>query len=363
MMVLGAKFDGLKLSDFQVKKTANSAEDWKLLHDDRQNVVATVLREPDVTHARQEGYSVVLSSQDTPEEIVDVLVASDSLVQSQPGKITKLLETYYRRVDADARDASQLKQQIAADSKLSPADATAVLEGIQFYSALEAKDWLQTGKLEKRIGATAAILTLAGRINQVPQAKALFTPKFMNQAAINTENLIQLVRANNPELADKLAGKGLSLESAPKPKPGQISPEQIKSAPIIGDLQLRWAVKFNASSADLTVVGQRAVQRLAQEISAEFNPQTVAVEVIGHTSRQGSAVANLTLSKSRAQVVVAQLKRLGLPHAIIAEGKGFGEPLPEVSPTDPRNQRTEIRLVHLSQGKNTQIDLQNVPAG
>jgi ABC-type nitrate/sulfonate/bicarbonate transport system substrate-binding protein len=200
MMVLGSKFDGLKLSDFQVKKTANSTEDWKLLHDDSQNVVATVLREPDVTHARQEGYSVVLSSEDTPEEIVDVLVASESLVKSQPENIAKLIEAYYRRVDADARDASQLKQQIAAESKLSPADAAAVIQGIQFYSALEARDWLKTGKLEKRIGAMAAILTLAGRINQVPQVKALFTPQFMNQAATNTEALIRLVRADNPQL-------------------------------------------------------------------------------------------------------------------------------------------------------------------
>ena len=118
---------------------------------------------------------------------------------------------------------------------------------------------------------------------------------------------------------------------------------------------MQWDVKFDAGSTHLTDKGQQAINRLAQEISSEFNPQTVAVEVIGHTSQQGSAVANLTLSKNRAQVVVAQLKRLGLTHAIIAEGKGFGEPLPEISPTDPRNQRTEIRLVHLSSGKSAQI--------
>jgi OmpA-OmpF porin, OOP family len=360
MMVLGAKFDGLKLSDFQVKKTANSAEDWKLLHDDRQNVVATVLREPDVTHARQEGYSVVLSSQDTPEEIVDVLVASNALVESQSETVAKLLETYYRRVDADTRDASQLKQQIATESKLSPADATAVMQGIQFFSALEARDWLKNGKLEKRIGSIAAILTLAGRINQVPQAKALFTPQFINQSAMNTEALIRLVRADNPKLADKLAGQGVRHDAATKVS--QINANQIKSAPIIGDLKLQWDVKFDAGSTHLTNAGQRAIHRIAQEISTEFNPQTVAVEVIGHTSREGSAAANQTLSQNRAQVVVDQLKRLGLSHAIIAEGKGFSEPLPEISPSDSRNQRTEIRLVHFSQEKSARSSVRDVPA-
>jgi OmpA-OmpF porin, OOP family len=343
--VLGAKFDGLKLSDFNVKKTANISEDWKVLHDSSQNVVATVLREPDITHARQEGYSVVLSSQDTPEEIVDVLVASESLVKSQPENIAKLIEAYYRRVDADARDASQLKQQIAEESNLSPADSTSVMQGMQFFSALESRDWFRSGKLEKRIGSTAAILTLAGRLSQVPQAQALFTPQFMNQAATNTEGLIRLVRADNPKLADRLMGKGASPESAAKLS--QINLNQIKSAPIIGDLKLQWDVKFDAGSTHLTAAGQRAINRIAQEISSEFNPQTVAVEVIGHTSREGSAQVNQTLSQNRAQIVVDRLKRLGLPHAIIAEGKGFNEPLPEISPADPRNQRTEIRLVHL----------------
>jgi OmpA-OmpF porin, OOP family len=343
--VLGAKFDGLKLSDFHVKKTANVSEDWKVLHDPNQNVVAAVLREPDISHARQEGYSVVLSSRDTPEEILDVLVASESLVKSQPESIAKLIETYYRRVDADARDASQLKQQIAEESNLSPADATSVMQGIQFFSALESRDWFRNGKLEKRIGSTAAILTLAGRLNQVPQAQALFTPQFMNQAATNTEGLIRLVRADNPKLADRLMGKGASPRSASKQS--QINLNQIKGAPIIGDLKLQWDVKFDAGSTHLTTAGQQAINRIAQEISTEFSPETVAVEVIGHTSREGSANANQTLSQNRAQVVVDRLKRLGLPHAIIAEGKGFNEPLPEISPADPRNQRTEIRLVHL----------------
>jgi OmpA-OmpF porin, OOP family len=343
VMLLGAKFDGFKLSDFHVKKTANTPEDWKLLHDPSQNLAVTVLREPDIAHARQQGYSVVLSSQDTPEEIIDVLVASNRLLKSQPEQIAKLLEAYYRRVDADARDASPLKHQIVAESKLSPADAAAVMEGIQFFSALETKEWLTGSKLEKRIGSMAAILTLADRINQVPPApKELFSAEFMNQAANNTETLIRLVRAENPKLADKLAGKSNSSGSAP-------NIAQIKGAPTIGDLQLQWDIKFDAGSTHLTDAGKQALNRLAQEISEEFNPQTVAVQVIGHTSQTGSAAQNQALSQKRAEVVVEQLKSLGLSHVIVAEGKGSSQPLSNIAPTDLRNQRTEIRLVHLSQ--------------
>ncbi len=340
-MVLSAKFDGLKLSDFHIKRTVNTAEDWKLLHDSNQNLVATVLREPDVTHARQQGYSVVLSSQDVPLEIVDVLVASNRLVQSHPELITKLLEAYYRRVDADARDTSQLKHQIAEESKLSSADAAAVIKGLQFFSALETREWLKSSKLEKRIGSTSAILTLAGKLDRVPQTfKELFTAAFINQAANNTEALIQLVRADNPELADRLAGGKTSSGSTP-------SINQTKGAPIIGDLKLQWEIKFDADSINLTNSGNQALSRLAQEISEEFNPQTVAVQVIGHTSKIGSSAKNKALSLQRAKVVVDRLHSLGLPHFIVAEGKGFSQPLPGIPPADSRNQRTEIRLVHL----------------
>jgi OmpA-OmpF porin, OOP family len=343
VMLLGAEFDGFKLSDFNVKNTANTAEDWKLMHDSSQNLAVTVLREPDVTHARQQGYSIALSSQDVPEEILDVLVASDRLVRSHPERIAKLLEVYYRRVDADARDASSLKHQIAEESKLSPADAVAVMQGIQFYSALEARDWLKNSKLEKRIGSASAILTLAGKINQAPQApKDLFATEFIDKAANNTEALIQLVRASNPKLADILMGKKIAPKSTP-------NMNQIKSAPIIGDLKLQWDVRFDRDSTHLTDGGKRALNRIAQEISTEFNPQNVAVEVIGHTSKIGSAADNQVLSQQRAQVVVNYLRSLGLPHFIVAEGKGVSQPLPGITPADPQNQRTEIRLVRLSQ--------------
>ncbi len=110
-----------------------------------------------------------VGSKDAPGAIVDVIVASNRLLQSQPEKISELLAAYYSRIDAHVLDGSQLKNQIAEDGKLSPSSAAAVLQGIEFFTAVEAKNWLTDGTLEKRIGSTAAVLTLAGRLNQVSQ--------------------------------------------------------------------------------------------------------------------------------------------------------------------------------------------------
>jgi OmpA-OmpF porin, OOP family len=88
------------------------------------------------------------------------------------------------------------------------------------------------------------------------------------------------------------------------------------------------------------------LNQLAQEIK-EFNVQTVGVRVIGHTSRTGAADVNQALSQQRAQVVVDYLRKAGITHNIVAEGKGFSQPLANIAPEDARNQRTEIRLVRI----------------
>lgn len=342
-LVLSTQFDQFKLSDFQVNRVADASDAWKLLQDPNQNVAVAVLWEPYVTLARQKGYTVILSSKDVPGAIVDVIVASNHLLQSQPEKISELLEAYYRHIDANIRDASQLKNQIAKDGKLSPSDATAVLEGIDFFTAIEARNWLTNGTLEKRIGSTAAVLTLAGRMNQVPQTpNDLFTSQFIAKAADNTQTLINLARADNPELADRLTGKGKLVTPN-----STVNNSQINTAPSIGNLQVRGNVKFDVSSAQLTDEDKQNLNKLAEEIS-EFNPQTVGVRVSGYTTENGDPVFNQILSQQRAQVVVDYLRSRGLKHKIVAEGKGASQPLAGISSDDPRNQRTEIRLVRLN---------------
>lgn len=342
-LVLDTKFEAFNLQDFQVNKVEDASAAWKQLQDPNQNVAIAVIWEPFVTQARQKGYTVVLSSKDAPEAIVDVVIASHRLLQSQPQVISEFLEAYYRRIDSNVRDGSQLQAQIAEDGQLSAGDAAAILQGIDFFTAAEAQTWMTSGMLTRRINSTAAVLALTGRLNQVPQKPdALFTNQFITKAANNTKTLIDLVRADNPTLADRLSGKGRAIAPIQK-----LTVSQVKAAPAIGNLQVRGEVSFGVGSADLTPAGEKTLNQLVQEIN-EFNTQTVAVRVIGHTSRTGSASINQTLSQQRAQVVVNYLRGKGIQHNITAEGKGFNEPISGISPTNPRNQRTEIRLVRVN---------------
>ncbi|MGD1904682.1 MAG: OmpA family protein [Leptolyngbyaceae cyanobacterium] len=342
-LVLDTKFETFNLSDFEVVRVADASEAWALMQDPNQNVAVTVLWEPFVTQARQQGYTVVLSSEDAPGSIVDVIVASEALITSQPDTIAALLEAYYRRIDVNVRDASQLQTQIAEDGNLSPQDAGAILQGIDFFTAAEAQTWMSDGTLQRRIEAIAAVLVLSGRLNDVPSnPETLFAANFLTEAATNTETLIELVRADNPELADRLAGGEQQTIAVP-----QVTAEQVQAAPDIGNLNIQGQVEFATGSAQITAPGQQTLQGLAQEIQ-EFNPQTVAIRVIGHTSKTGSADLNQQLSQQRAQVVVDYLRAQGIQHNIVAEGKGFYLPLSGIDPADPQQQRTEIRLVRVN---------------
>ncbi|MEL7333542.1 MAG: phosphate ABC transporter substrate-binding/OmpA family protein [Cyanobacteria bacterium J06560_2] len=342
-LVLDTKFDTFNLSDFELKPVAEASEAWALMQNPGENVAIAVLWEPYVTQARQQSYEVVLSSEDAPNAIVDVIVASDRLIDSNPEAISQLLESYYRRIDANARDATQLQTQVAEDGGLSVSDSAAIINGIDFFTATETQSWFTDGTLDRRIGATAAVLTLSNKLNAVPgDVSSLYTDQFVSAAAANTQTLIDLVRADNPALADKLEGNSNTVTAAL-----EVSDADIQNAPDIGNLQVRGQVSFGTGSADLTAEGKETLNNLAKEIQ-EFNQQTVAVRVIGHTSRTGSADLNQSLSQQRANVVVNHLKGMGVDLNILAEGKGFSEPLPNVDPVNPSNQRTEIRLVRVN---------------
>ncbi len=342
-LVLDAQFDTFNLSDFELRPVTDASEAWALMQNPTESVAIAVLWEPFVAQARQKDYTVVLSSKDDPNSIVDVIVASDQLIASNPDIISRLLERYYRRIDANARDATQLQTQVAEDGELSVSDAATIIDGIDFFSATQAKNWFNNGTLAKSIEATAAVLTLSNRLAGIPtDASALYTDQFVTEAADNTQALIDLVRVDNPALANKLAGNLTSVENADN----EVSIAKVQQASDIGNLRVSGQVSFSADSAELTQEGKQTLEALSKQLK-EYNPQTVAVRVIGHTSRTGDARANQSLSQSRAERVAQQLKSAGVTLTILPEGKGFGEPLTGVPPEDARNQRTEIRMVRL----------------
>ncbi|NEO87620.1 MAG: OmpA family protein [Spirulina sp. SIO3F2] len=340
-LVLNTKFDNFNLADFEVVEVEDASIAWEKMQSD-SSIALGVLWEPFVNQARQRGNTVVLSSQDSPKVIVDVLVASDRAVENNPQAIADFVSAYYRRIDASLQDQDLLTRQIAADGQLLPEEANAVRQGISFFTSVEAQKWMNSGELNQRIEAIAAILTLAGRLPNAPRpAPELYTAQYLDPVAQSTAQLLQIIAKDNPELA-----KQLQAAQAP-PTVTPVSTAQAQNAPDIGNLTVRGEVKFASGSSQLTPQSQTTLKQLAQEIK-EFNPGTIGIKIQGHTSRTGAADVNQKLSQSRAQVVVNFLKQQQLQHSIFAEGLGYAQPLPGIDPAAPQNQRTVIRLIRLT---------------
>ena len=334
--LLDIKFEKFDLADFEVVEAEDSAQAYEILQSDPAVAIA-VLWEPDVSKAVQAGNKVALSSQDVPNAIVDVMVASDRLIAQRPQELKSFLTAYYRHTDALIQNSSALSAQIASDSGLSNSDASKVTEGIDFFSSLETEQWFTQGELEKRIQATQAIVTLAGGpISPVEDASALYKTAFIEEAVANTQQVIQAIAAADPELATMLSGEKSTTAVS-------VTPQQVQAAQPIGNLNVRGTVSFATGSATLTAVGQQTLNQLAEEIS-DFSPVTTALNIVGHTSKTGPAAINQTLSQQRAQVVADYLKSRGVKLQIAVQGKGFSQPLPGVDPAQPQNQRTEVQL-------------------
>lgn len=335
--LLDLKFEGLSLSDFEVVEVEESTQAYELLKSDSRVAIA-ILWEPFVSKARKEGNTVVLSSSDVPDAIIDVIVASNQLIQNRPEDLSQFLTLYYQHTDQLIRDAGALSQQIGKDGNLSTQDATSVSKGIDFFTALESNQWMNSGILAKRIEATSAVLSLTGETaGLVQNPRTLYTQDFIVQAVTNSEQLVASIAATDPELAKVLRGQKSSTTKA------QVTPQQIQSAPQVGNFKVRGEVKFATGSAVLSGDSQSTLKALAQEIN-EFNPSTIAVNVVGHTSKTGSAATNQILSQQRAQVVANFLRSQGVRPNLVAEGKGFSAQLPGVDPASPAQQRTEIQL-------------------
>ncbi|MDJ0707081.1 MAG: phosphate ABC transporter substrate-binding/OmpA family protein [Leptolyngbyaceae cyanobacterium MO_188.B28] len=340
--ILDIKFEDFNMADFEQIRVADASEAWDLMRDPSRNVAIAVLWEPYVTKAIKDDYQVVLSSNDAPYSIIDVIVASDGLIQTKAEELSELLEAYYQRLDTNIPNPTELNEQISQDGELTTQEANDVMRGIYFFSAAEAEKWMREGILKQRIEAISKILLQAGQIKAIPEnPENLFTAKFIHRASLNTHILIDQLQANNSDLSKRLEGSEILTASVAEP-----NKKELKDSGEIGDLEVRGNIEFALESVNLTEIGEQTLDNLASQIQ-EFNPLTVGVVVIGHASKTGDAAFNQSISQQRAQVVVDYLVSAGVENTITAIGKGFNEPLPNMDPRDGRNQRTQIRLVRI----------------
>jgi outer membrane protein OmpA-like peptidoglycan-associated protein len=97
---------------------------------------------------------------------------------------------------------------------------------------------------------------------------------------------------------------------------------------------------FASGRATLNTEANASLRRLAMEIGGR------SLRIVGFTDSQGSASANETLSKRRADAVAAILKESGASGSIVTEGRGAADPVADNATAEgrARNRRVEITV-------------------
>jgi hypothetical protein len=126
----------LRLTDFDLVPVDQSATAYEMLVADEAQLA--VLWEPDTSRAAAAGYTVTLSSADVPESIVDVIVASDRLIERDPEAVVAVLTAYYHRIDAYMVRPAALERFLAEDAAIDDAEAASIVAGIKLYGTIDA---------------------------------------------------------------------------------------------------------------------------------------------------------------------------------------------------------------------------------
>ena len=282
---------------------------------------AAVLWEPDVSTAlKDDRFETLISTRDTSRLIVDILVASDDVINESPEKLDVLMETYFPTLRHYLKNESELSAEFQKDASLSAADAKRIIESIAWFSLEQnASQWFGIRsqraprpefRIVETIDLTNDILIKYGDFRDSP---------LPSQGAF-------------PLLSSKRLGKLYEKQSS-----GQVitnndnfftrlSPSQWASLDPVASLKIK-PIEFQSGTRTFSKEAKEELQNI-KNILKRYPRYRLSIE--GHTSTQGDAAVNRQLSNERAEAIRKHLLDTYKisTNRIKATGRGSDAPLP-----------------------------------
>ncbi|MCA9698334.1 MAG: phosphodiester glycosidase family protein, partial [Myxococcales bacterium] len=298
---------------------ADAGAVWQALEAEQNGVVAAVLWEPWISKARGAGMSVAVSSRDLPRTVVDVLVASTSVIDGDPDLVAAVVTAYYRRVLAQQQDQAALREQVSTGDGVEPGEAEQTLAGLCIFDPFGAKPWFvatqdRPSLLDQAIGDAWFNYERAGKVSGEPP----LVSDLVYASAVLTAN--QQLAASAPAADSDSPGSVAAclarpVEPAPK---GDLGPL------ILPQLDGSW---FTTDETGEVVAqgAEVAVDELA-DILAELGCRD-ALNLDGGGS-DGKGRSGEAQGKARAQALIAGLERRELAMTMEARGEADGKQAP-----------------------------------
>ena len=289
---------------FDIPKTlqpieANGSNDAldKLL---AREVDVAILWEPAVSRAiSKKGIKRIISTKDTNQLIVDILIANRKLSDRKPELVTIFLKQYFKTLKYYRDNEDVLIADIAKQTKVDKTSVKSLLNGVEWSTLTDnAQRWYGTSSaalpqeaLIDTIDSTVEILTGYGSVSSNP------IPDGNPYRITNSEFIKKLYdEVSNTAFGSKagaISADSLIKEFVP------ISDKAWNNLSEIGTLKVR-PIIFASGTASLTIEGKQQLDSAAENLKHYPNYR---VEIHGHTGTRGDKKANKTLSADRADSV------------------------------------------------------------
>lgn len=283
-------------------ETDGSSEALKKLLNKQSDV--SVLWEPDVSKAlAQKGVKRILSTEDTKQLIVDILLVNRRFSSRSPEVVDTVLRHYFRTLKHYRDNESQLIADVANASDLNTESTKALLSGVHWASLTDnAQRWfgivsssLPDEALIDTIDSTVEILTDYGDFSRNPipnnDPYRLTNSSFVKRLYDKTSGASafgQTRKANQGAYENSLEK---SFES--------LSDKKWSKLREIGTLKIR-PIVFASGTYSLTLDGKAQLDAAAENLKHYPNYR---LEIRGHTGLRGDKDKNKTLSADRAEAV------------------------------------------------------------
>ncbi|WP_305842621.1 phosphate ABC transporter substrate-binding/OmpA family protein [Photobacterium leiognathi] len=296
-----------------------------------------VLWEPDVSTALAKGnFTTVISTADTKNLIVDVLLANKTFIKNKPEQLDLLLATYFKVLKYYRDHPSELVNELKSVTDLPQQQVKQLLNGVEWVGLKgNTQGWFSQQQL-----LIDTIESTIGVINDTSGKAEQWLPnndpyRLINSLPIKTvaKTLNNLGLQENTQLSTSLSFKALTdLQWSHMSEIGTL-----KTRPVI----------FSSGSDQLTANGKQQLQQTAESLT-HYPKFRILVE--GHTGLRGDKALNEQLSAQRAKAVKHYLvNELGFEASrILAIGKGSKEPLERLSGESQRRYANRLMRVEIA---------------
>ncbi len=255
---------------------------------------AAVLWEPDISTAlKDERFKTLISTRDTSRLIVDILVASDQVINESPEKLDVLLTTYFPVLRHYLKNSSELSQEFQKDASLNAESADRIIESIAWMSLEQnASQWFG----------------IRSKHTALPEFRIVETIDLTNDILIKYGDFPRSplpAQGAFPLLSSKALGRLQEKQSSGQPIArsdtffSRLSPAQWASLDPVASLKID-PIAFQRGTRTFS---QEAQQELANIKNILKRYPRYRLRIEGHTSTQGDADVNRQLSNERAEAI------------------------------------------------------------